>query len=141
MHEGARYDLALDLGHRLLRVQCKLASFVKGALSVHLTTSRLTPSGDVRTRYSAREIDAVGVYSPHTARTYLLPIEEVAGLSMLRLRVTPSRNNQKRGVRLAEDYLLPRTLGRLGCELPTSLYVPGSWARERAPPLLVVERL
>jgi hypothetical protein len=62
--EGRRYDLIIDLEPRLLRVQCKLARRTGGALAIGLQTCRYTPSGYVRSCYSAAEIDAIGAYSP-----------------------------------------------------------------------------
>jgi hypothetical protein len=55
--EGCRYDLIIDVGGPLLRVQCKWAS-VKGAtVVVYSITSRLTPRGYVRTTYGPTEVD------------------------------------------------------------------------------------
>src|SRR5260370_40933855 len=57
--EHGRYDLALDVGDRLWRVQCKWGRLTGGgdALSVHLSTCRCTPTGDVRPGYTADEVD------------------------------------------------------------------------------------
>jgi hypothetical protein len=43
--EGRRYDLVIDLEPALLRVQCKMARRVSGALLVALQTNRYTPQG------------------------------------------------------------------------------------------------
>jgi PD-(D/E)XK endonuclease len=56
--EGQRFDLAIDLGRELVRVQCKLARRLGGVIYVNLQTSRCVPGGYVRTSYSATEIDA-----------------------------------------------------------------------------------
>jgi hypothetical protein len=102
--EGRRYDLAIDLEPALLRVQCKLARRHGGVVSVHLRTSRCTPTGYVRTRYTASEIDAVGVYSPHLSRCFLIPIHEIEGRSGIHLRVDPTGNNQAERIKWARDY-------------------------------------
>lgn len=102
--EGSRYDLVVDLEPRLVRVQCKLAQVRDGVLVVRVQTSRYTPSGYVQTSYSADEIDAIGAYSPELRRCFLLPIGVTAGMSGIHLRLEPSRNNQARGIRWAEDY-------------------------------------
>ena len=111
--EGRRYDLVVDLEPKLLRVQCKLAQLVGGVLSIRLQTSRYTPSGYVFTTYSPQQIDAVGAYSAELNRCFLLPISEVAGRRGVHLRIEPSRNNQARRVRWADEYELGRMLRAL----------------------------
>jgi hypothetical protein len=102
--EGRRYDLVIDLEPELLRVQCKWARRLDGVLSVHLSTSRLTPAGYVRTVYTADEVDAIGVYSAELGRCFLIPIEQVARGRAVNLRLDPARNNQAQRVRWANDY-------------------------------------
>ena len=77
--EGGRYDLGIDLGEQLLRVQCKWASQRGDVLTASCRTSRHTPRGYLRTTYAASEIDAIGLYAPSTDRCYLIPIDEVEG--------------------------------------------------------------
>ena len=59
--EGRRYDLVLDLGPQLLRVQCKWGVLRDGVVSSRISTCRHTPRGYVRTTYSAEEIDALAI--------------------------------------------------------------------------------
>ena len=47
--------------------------------------------------------DIFGVYFPPTKSVYLVPIQAVANTIGI-LRFEPTRNNQKRRVRLAADY-------------------------------------
>src|SRR4051794_30529403 len=62
--EGGRYDLVVDVGGRLLRVQCKSARLEGSVIAVPIRTARLTTNGYVRTTYTAREIDGVAAYCP-----------------------------------------------------------------------------
>jgi hypothetical protein len=110
--DGGRYDLAIDIGNELLRVQCKWASRQGNVLTARCLTSRHTPRGYLRTTYSAQEIDAIAIYAPDTDRCYLLPIGEVEGLVMISLRLAPTRNNQAMRVRWARDYELNTSLAR-----------------------------
>jgi hypothetical protein len=110
--DGGRYDLVLDIGNQLLRVQCKWASRRADVLTARCITSRHTPRGYVRTTYSSAEVDAIAVYSPDTDRCYLIPIQEAEGRSALSLRVGPTRNNQALHVRWAHDYELESSIGR-----------------------------
>lgn len=111
--EGRRYDLAVDLEPRLLRVQCKLARYLEGVLSVRLKTSRYTPAGYVVTSYTAEEVDAIGVYAPELRSCFLIPIAEVAGRRAIHLRLDPARNNQAQGIKWARDYDLATVLAGL----------------------------
>jgi PD-(D/E)XK endonuclease len=56
--EHGRYDLGLEVGGRILRVQCKWGSFDKtvGTIRVSLQCSWLSPKGYVRTYYSEDEL-------------------------------------------------------------------------------------
>lgn len=110
--EGRRYDLVIDLDPQLVRVQCKLAKQLDGALFVGTHTNRYTPHGYVSTRYDATEIDAVAAYSPQSRTCYLIPIGEVAALRGIHLRLAPTRNNQAEGIRWARDYELSVALER-----------------------------
>ena len=105
--EHGRADLVLEIGGRLVRVQCKWGTFDSGVIRARIGTSRYTPSrGYVRTTYGADEIDALAIYCAHLDKCYLLPISTVAGQTYIHLRVEPSRNNQKIGLRWANDYEL-----------------------------------
>jgi hypothetical protein len=117
--EGGRYDLAIDIGEKLLRVQCKWASRRGDVLTTHCVTSRCTPHGYRRTTYTAGEIDAIAAYAPDTDRCYLIPIDEVEGRSTISLRIAPTRNNQAQLVRWAEDYELEDAIERYWSPPPT----------------------
>lgn len=110
--EGGRYDLVVDVGGRLLRLQCKWASRHGDVLLARCSTSRHTPAGYLITTYSSDEIDAIAAYAPDTDRCYLIPIREVAGCRSISLRLVPTRNNQADGVRWARDYELHASLRR-----------------------------
>jgi hypothetical protein len=112
--DGGRYDLVIDIGEKLLRVQCTWASRQGNVLTARCLSSRHTPRGYLRTTYSAEEIDAIAVYAPDTDRCYLLPIGEVEGLAMISLRLAPTGNNQALHVRWARDYELTTSPARIG---------------------------
>ena len=117
MTEHGRYDLVFDLGAELLRVQCKWANFRKGVVQVVLGGSYLSPHGYVRSTYSADEIDAVAAYCGDLDRSFLLPVELVAGRSSIHLRVEPALNAQRAGLSWASEYDLG-AVAQLGRALP-----------------------
>ncbi len=124
--EGGRYDIVIDLGTRLLRVQCKWASRLGDILNVRCATSRHTPRGYVKTTYSANEVDAIAAYSSDTDRCYLIPIDGVAGMAIVSLRLAPTRNNQATNIRWARDYELETSLRRHWRIRETRLLVVGA---------------
>jgi PD-(D/E)XK endonuclease len=110
--EGGRYDLVLDTGEDLLRVQCKWASRTGNVLAARCVTSRHTPSGYCRSTYDASEIDALAAYAPDTDSCYLIPASEIEGRKQMSLRLAPTRNNQAAGLHWAQDYELEASLER-----------------------------
>ena len=106
--EGERCDLVLDLGCRLVRVQCKWAPLYRNVVVVRTYSTRRTAHGLRRRRYAATEIDAIAAYCPDLDRCFYLPGERVVGRSEVILRIAPSRNNQKRGINWAEEFAFER---------------------------------
>jgi PD-(D/E)XK endonuclease len=102
--EGRRYDLVIDTGPRLLRVQCKWAPRKGAVIVAHVSTCRHTPRGYVRSTYTADEIDGIGVYCEDLNRCYYVPINDVAGRYVMHLRLAPAANNQEVAIKYAADY-------------------------------------
>jgi prevent-host-death family protein len=132
--EHGRYDLAFDLGHRLLRVQCKWAPLRGGVVAVNLAGYRLVPGGHVRSSYSAEEIDAVGVWCERLRECYLVPADLIAGMRALHLRVDPPLNGQRAALHWAADYELPGAIAQLGERLRGTQEVAGSSPASSTPP-------
>jgi hypothetical protein len=102
--DGHPYDLAVDLGSAgALRVQCKTAWPVNGCL---VFNCRSTDHGRGRRPYFGLA-DVFGVYFPPNDSIFLVPLDGVAGFNG-RLRLEPTRNNQRRGIRLAADFEIDR---------------------------------
>jgi len=113
LSEGRRYDLVIDLEPAFLRVQCKLARSVNGALVIGLQTNRCTPRGYLSTSYSGAEVDAIAAYSPSLRESFLVPIGEITARRALHLRLDTPRNNQSRRVTWASEYAIAPVLCRL----------------------------
>jgi prevent-host-death family protein len=114
--EHGRYDLALDLGSGLLRVQCKWGTLSQEGtvISVRLGQCRCAPSGYVRNTYDAREFDLLGVYCRALDRCYLLPSALGADRTMLYLRLAPPKNRQRACITMASEYELDGAVAQLG---------------------------
>jgi prevent-host-death family protein len=102
--EGRRYDVVIDTGPRLLRVQCKWAPLQGEVIVVRVATSRHTPHGYVRSTYTADEIDGIGVYCQDLDRCYYLPIDVAARRAGVHLRLGPAANCQEAAINWAADY-------------------------------------
>jgi prevent-host-death family protein len=114
--EHARYDLAFEIGARILRVQCKWGGLDadRALIKVRIGGSWLSPTaGYVRSTYGVDEIDLVAIYCRELDRCYLLPVELVAGRSFIQLRLKPPKNGQRACINLAEDFELPGAVAQL----------------------------
>ncbi len=108
---GHPYDLVIHLPRvGFLRIQCKAAR--EGRNGCIQVNGRTTDHGRGRLSYVGLA-DVFGVHHPRTDDVYLVPVQEL-DLYIVSLRVTPTANNQRRGVRFAAAYAIDRwTPGRL----------------------------
>jgi prevent-host-death family protein len=123
--EHCRYDLAFDLGERMIRVQCKWAPRRGDVVQVHLAGYRLTPHGQVRSTYGEHEIDAVAVYCDDLDRVYVLPAALVAHKTAVRLRLERPKNGQRASINWADEFTLG-AIAQLGERLRGTQEVAGS---------------
>jgi hypothetical protein len=113
LSDGERYDLVLDLRPRLVRVQCKWATFRGDVIFVRCYSCRRTRDGLLKRGYNSIEIDAVAAFCLELDRCFYFPIEWLDGRTFVQLRLGPSRNNQRLGINWANDFDFAATLERL----------------------------
>jgi prevent-host-death family protein len=105
--DGHPYDLILEVGGRLLRVQCKWARRLDGAVNVAAIRSRrIAGGGQRRSTYSAAEVDIVAAYCAEHDRCFAVPIGLFGRSGHLLLRLYPARNGQRAGLHFADDFEL-----------------------------------
>ena len=109
--EGGRYDMILVVDGQLLRVQCKWATRYGEVVVVRCYSNRRARTGLVRRLYSSDEIDAFAAYCVELDRCFFMPIG-LFPTQEVRLRLSPARNNQRRGIRWADDFDFDATLGQ-----------------------------
>lgn len=102
--EHGRYDLAIEIGGKLMRVQCKWATYDGNVVTVRVDRCRTSRRGYVRETYRADEIDALAAYCEPLDRCYLLPVDVVAGRHMVCLRTSPAKNGQRAAINYAAAY-------------------------------------
>src|ERR671921_671860 len=98
---GASYDLVVDAGARLFKIQVKTAWVSNGC--VRYKSQRRQPGmGLTRRPYKNGEVDFFAAYCPVTQAIYAVPAENHGNEG--RLRLNPVKNGQSKLVRWAADY-------------------------------------
>jgi PD-(D/E)XK endonuclease len=98
---GAPYDLIVDTGERLLKVQVKTGR-LRGGCVLFPAQRIYGQHGTKRHKYDEGEIDLFAVYCQENDAVYLVPT--LGALAEGRLRVSSTKNNQQQHVRWAEDF-------------------------------------
>jgi hypothetical protein len=104
--ENWDYDMIVCRRGRLERIQVKYTESNGAYVEVKCFSASLT-NGRVRKvkHYTAATVDWIAVYDLTTDRCYYVPSAELSGgRTYLHLRLTPARNRQVTGVRLANDF-------------------------------------
>lgn len=125
--ENSRYDLIIEDGVSLARVQCKTGRLRAGAILFPTCSSYAHHrSAELSTRDYIGEIDYFAVYCAATSGVYLIPIADaqLRRRGALRVRVDPPRNSQRRRIRFAADY----EIGTVSSAPRVSSGAPGSCA-------------
>lgn len=127
MTEHGPYDLVLDLGGRLTRVQCKWGALLpeRQVVCVRIKRSRRGADGYITRVYDDAEIDALGVYCGELDECYLVPAAVAAKRHGLHLRLGAPRNGQRASLHFASDFRLG-AVAQLGERLRGTQEVVGS---------------
>lgn len=108
---GGAYDLIVDTGRRLLKVQVKTGWQRQGCL-IFKGQRRVRDSGHSgMRRYEVGEVDFFAVHFPPTGALYVVPFEAMGTHGCLRM--APVLNGQRKFIRWAEDFTWEKHVGRL----------------------------
>ncbi len=103
--ENTRYDLVIDNGNCLRRVQCKTGRLRRGAVLFATCSCYAHHGSSVDPRRDYRgQVDDFAVFCPELGTVYLIPIDDLDVRTLGTLRVDPPANNQFKKVRLAKAY-------------------------------------
>lgn len=104
--EGTRYDLIIDTGKELKRVQVKYCDYIhkSGAYTVGLNKHNGGYNRKIYT-YSSEEIDAVIVYIPKKEIFLWMDSEEINHKTSMSFRDCPGKNGQSKNINLISDYI------------------------------------
>ncbi len=109
--ENTRYDLVVDDGVCLSRVQCKSGRLRDGAVRWSMCSNyghHRNPH--VRQRDYQGEVDFFAVYCRETQSVYLIPLADLPLRRQGALRVEPPKNSQRKRIRRAEKYEIGRVV-------------------------------
>jgi hypothetical protein len=110
---GLPFDLAVVCPDgRILRLQVKSGRVREGCVEFK---SSSTDHGQGQRHYRGRA-DLIAVYVAALRRTFMVPVDDCPSFRGY-LRLEPARNNQRRRVRLAEDYSFEAWRDSLDSEL------------------------
>ena len=97
---GASYDLLVDTGSNIYKIQVKTAWINKGVLKYK--SLRRQPNTEKRRPYKDSEADFLAVYCPANETLYGIPVKDHPTGGWL--RIAPVRNGQAKKIRWATDY-------------------------------------
>jgi hypothetical protein len=101
--EDWRYDLIVQKGKTLLRVQCKYVESTSGVIKVRCETH----DGRSYYRYKPEDLDYIAVYDKITDACYYVNSSFLGkdGRGSLNLRIKETKNKQKKKVFNARDFI------------------------------------
>lgn len=107
LSNNARYDLIVEINHRLYRVQVKATNAIKeGKMEFATKTTNYIKGSWKSVAYSAREVDMFFLYCVENnwCGLYIIQESDEAIPQQLNIRTELPKNNQKQGIRFADDY-------------------------------------
>ena len=109
--EDCRYDLVVDINNHLYRVQCKTSHALinsEDGFKFKTKSVVVTTHGVKESQYNENEIDFFATV--YEGNCYLVPVEECGNEKTLRYHYPA--NGQKKGISLAETYLMENVIKR-----------------------------
>lgn len=98
-----RFDLIIYKEEIFNRIQCKTGRIIDNGIVFN--TSSVDAKNENGRRDYRGEIEFFGVYCPELNKSYLIPVGHV-GINAAKLRLSKTKNNQKKKILLAENYEL-----------------------------------
>jgi hypothetical protein len=109
---GASYDLLVDTGSNIFKIQVKTAWISKGVLKYK--SLRRQPKSETRIPYKVGEVDYLAIYCPANDSLYGIHIKNHPTGGWLRLE--PVKNGQSKFIRWAVDYAWEKHIEELKTE-------------------------
>ena len=103
--EHLPFDFVAFKNNKFYKIQAKYRSEVNGIITVPLRTSWSDKNGSHNNFYDKEDIDYISIYCPETEKCYYVRIKDFDNTTAIILRLNTPKNNQTKGVKLANDYL------------------------------------
>jgi hypothetical protein len=100
-NNGLRYDIVVEKDGIFQRVQIKTGRLMDNE-AIYFRASSVDSLTKADIHYHGH-IELFAIYCPHNHQVYVMPVEHATS-SVCTLRLVPTRNNQKNGIRWAADY-------------------------------------
>lgn len=107
--DRSRYDLILDDGKKLHKVQVKTAQYLKDKLIVRAYSISTKEGKTIKNTYS-NDVDFIAAYCHELDKVYIIPIAAVGNGGVITLRLADTKNNQKNKVTPAEQFVITNVL-------------------------------
>jgi len=105
---GGEVDLIADNGKRLLRIQVKTASGVRGVLGVSLERRWRDKNGDwARAQYSTDTVDVMAVV--HDQTIIYVPVSKFGEQITMTVRYEPPRNGLTKSMHTIDEFSFEKT--------------------------------
>jgi len=102
--QSSRYDFIVDINNHLYKIQVKTSTFKEEAyLEFATSTSHTNARGTKNISYNEQDVDFFA--TTYEGQCYLIPFN-LCGKRNQRIRFSPTKNNQTKGVLFAKDYKL-----------------------------------
>lgn len=108
---GCAYDLIVDTGKRLLRVQVKTGRIVNGCV-IYKARRNMGSNNQTYRPYLKGEVDYFAVWCPENGCFYGVPADDSLILEV-KLRVLKTRNSQQKHIKWARDYSWEKHIAEL----------------------------
>ena len=107
----AKYDILVDTGKEILRIQCKKSHWVDNKKSIMFSAISQTVNTKKITKHKYTNDDIDYFATCWEDKVYLIPVEECS--TSKSLRIAPREEKTPPSVNMAEDYLVENFLGHL----------------------------
>ncbi len=105
LSEHLPFDLiGIDEKGILSRIQVKYISGRDGKIALFFRNHYSDKNGYHTKKHDKTMFDSYAIYCPNTDTIYYLRTDELVGKESIALRITPSKNNQTKNVKIANEY-------------------------------------
>ena len=108
LSEHLPFDLiAISMRGELRRVSVKYRAMKNGSIEVLLRSTWRNATGAVQSYLEPGQVYVHAVFCPDTGECYFIPESDLSTSKGFSLRILPSKNGQKTGIKLATDFKDP----------------------------------